>query len=102
MVAHYRPEPARLCYSKTWPASAIVTGRQPRGSQDPILPFPFANLEWPSGTRKAANTVRAIDPRYLKRWVTVVIDGKTIRLAAIEAVGTPYEKVLIGTVGGGR
>ncbi|HUD68021.1 MAG TPA: hypothetical protein VMQ17_25790 [Candidatus Sulfotelmatobacter sp.] len=46
--------------------------------------------------------MRAIDPRYLKRWVTVVIDGKTIRLAAIEAVGTPYEKVLIGTVGGGR
>ena len=33
---------------------------------------------------------------------TVVIDGKTIRLAAIEAVATPDEKVLIGTVGAGR
>jgi hypothetical protein len=33
---------------------------------------------------------------------TVVIDGKTIHLAAIEAVATPDEKVLIGTVGAGR
>ncbi len=32
---------------------------------------------------------------------SVVIGGKTIRLAAIEAVGTPDEKVLIGAVGGG-
>jgi len=36
------------------------------------------------------------------RWGTVVIDGKTIHLAAIEAVATPYEKVFISTVGAGR